>query len=138
MNEEIDRLRREIDHINIGILDLVNKRMDIVKKIAKIKNENNTEHFDEERENQMMEAVLKNNHGPLPHSLVKDIFSTILAVSLKFMGISHERRLLVSSGSAEAFPSIPEMFSLEGSRPVVIAGPCVIENPNIWKGLPGI
>ncbi len=133
MNKSLKRLRLEIDGLNISILDMINKRTEIVKEIVKLKDERGSEYFDIERENEMMEIVLKSNKGPLQDELIKDIFRSILSASLEFMGKSRERKLLVSAASDECFSSINEIFDLDCGSPIVIAGPCAIEKPDYME-----
>lgn len=127
MNKELFDLRKEIDDINFALLELLNKRTELVKEVARKKDESSAEYFDIERQEQILEAVLKKNQGPLPSALVKDIFHSILGASLTFMGISSERELLVQMESTKAFSNIRDLFSLGEDEPVIIAGPCSIE-----------
>ncbi len=135
MNKDLRSLREEINGVDISILNLINKRTELVKEIIKLKGERSVEYFDVVSENEMMEIVLKSNKGPLPNDLIKDIFKSILSASLKFMGISCEKKLLISSKSAESFSSIHEIFSLDCSGPVIIAGPCAIEKPEYLEAI---
>jgi len=129
MNKELGDLRNDIDKVNEEILILINKRADLLNQIKELKDEKGSEYFDAERETQMMEVILEKNKGPLYNELVKDIFNTIFMTSLNFMGISRERKFLVSSNSDHKFPTIKEMFNLENENPIIIAGPCSVEKP---------
>lgn len=127
MGKDLRKLRQEIDNINISILEMLNKRTELIKEIVELKDETHTEYFDPEREIDMMEKILDRNYGPLCNDLIKEIFSVIFSASLKFMGISRQKKLLISSSSDEYFSSIKEMFELDNDEPIIIAGPCAVE-----------
>ncbi|HEY9061409.1 MAG TPA: bifunctional 3-deoxy-7-phosphoheptulonate synthase/chorismate mutase [Pseudobacteroides sp.] len=125
MVKSIKELRQEIDSVNIEIMSLLNKRASLVKEISELKD--GTNYFDPVRENEMMEMILKLNKGPLYNDILKDIFSSIFAASLRFMGVTRERKLLISSSNESGFLNIRDIFSLQTQEPVIIAGPCAVE-----------
>ncbi len=127
MSEDLKRLRQEIDKINFSILENLNRRAELIKQVSNLKDKTGTEYFDPEREIEMMESILSRNNGPLYNEHIKEIFSTIFSTSLKFMGLSRQRKLLISSSSKEHFSSIKEMFGLSDNEPIIIAGPCAVE-----------
>lgn len=128
MERDLPALRKEIDNVNNEILKLINKRATVLKEIAQLKDKTDADYYDAERENRMMKDILALNQGPLSNDLVKDIFSSIFAASLRFMGISREKRLKISNVSEESFHNIQKMFGPDVVTPVIIAGPCAIEN----------
>jgi len=121
-------LRRSIDDINVQLLDLLNTRTMYVKNIKEIKDSSNNEYYDPVREAEMLKNVIAQNRGPLPNELIKEIFSNIFNSTLTFMGISTEKKLLVNGTNGHKFYSIQEMFGLKDTKPVIIAGPCAVEN----------
>ncbi len=127
MNGDISNLRKDIDRINFELLEMVNRRASILKEISRLKDDASMDYFDPVREEKMMEDLVKNNQGPLPNGLVKEIFTAIFKASLQYMGINRDRRLLVSSGYDNGFLNIRQMFGLSSDRPIIIAGPCAIE-----------
>jgi 3-deoxy-7-phosphoheptulonate synthase/chorismate mutase len=131
--KNLSLLRQEIDDINIDILKLINKRTSLFKEIAELKDESDIEYFDAEREAQMLAKIITMNQGPLYNEFVKEIFNSIFTASLKFMGINRDRKLLISSKSEETFNSIQEMFGFSSNTPIIIAGPCAVENPEYLK-----
>ncbi len=128
MENNLNVLRQEIDDINLSILDLINKRTLLLQQIGKLKDEYSMEYFDTEREAKMLENIFNHNRGPLYNELVKDIFSSIFSTSLKYMGITKEKKLLISSKSQEKFKTIREIFDLPDDSPIIVAGPCAVEN----------
>ncbi|MFZ5988135.1 MAG: bifunctional 3-deoxy-7-phosphoheptulonate synthase/chorismate mutase [Bacillota bacterium] len=128
MGSKINALRNEIDKVNLELLKLLNYRTSLIKDISELKDQVGIEYFDPEREKEMLERIIRDNQGPLYNDLVKDIFLSIFAASLKYMGIKREKRLLISSQHNEGFMGISDMFDLPPKSSVIIAGPCAIEN----------
>jgi 3-deoxy-7-phosphoheptulonate synthase/chorismate mutase len=127
MPRDLESLRREVDKTNQEILRLINLRTALVKEISDLKDETGEEYFDPVREEAMFEDLFQHNQGPLPNELLKEVFTTIFASALKFMGIKRERKLLISSAHDQGFLKIPQIFNLPEEQPVIIAGPCAVE-----------
>lgn len=128
MKENFLELRDKIDKINIDILKLLNDRAELVKEISSIKDELKVDFFDPIREQEMLAMVLKHNSGLLPNELVKEIFTVIFQTNLRFMGINREKKLIISNKVNNSFKDIHQMFGIAGKEPVIIAGPCAVEN----------
>ncbi|MFZ5351460.1 MAG: bifunctional 3-deoxy-7-phosphoheptulonate synthase/chorismate mutase [Bacillota bacterium] len=127
--DEINKLRKEIDYINIEMLKLLNKRTNIVMQISDLKDISNINYFDPTREKDMIMEILEYNNGPLPNELVKEVFIKIFRASLNFMGINkQEVKMLVNSNSTCSFTRINEVFDIDPASPIIIAGPCAIED----------
>ncbi len=126
-NYELKELRENIDNINFQILELLNKRACMIKEIAEYKDSNGIEYFDSSRESEMLKRIFEKNEGPLFNELIKEVFSKIFSVSLKFMGITRERKLLISDKSKDVF-NILDFFNISAGTPLVIAGPCSVES----------
>jgi chorismate mutase/prephenate dehydratase len=81
---DLEKLRREIDHLDLNILDLLNKRMKLVKKIGEIKSSKRTSIYRPEREKSIIDRlsqVSKEQKGMLSRSAVEAIFLEIFAIS---------------------------------------------------------
>jgi 3-deoxy-7-phosphoheptulonate synthase/chorismate mutase len=137
MSKDLRSLRQEIDNVNISILEMLNRRTELIKDIVELKDETGTEYFDPEREIEMMERILSKNDGPLYNDHIKDIFAVIFSTSLKFMGISRQKKLLISSSSHESFSSIREIFGISNNEPIIMAGPCAVEKPEYLETIAG-
>lgn len=127
MKKDLLELQNQIDEINLKLLQLLNYRSELVGKIRQIKDVTNLEYFDPEREHQMLSMIMKGNKGPLPNELLKEIFVTIFQSTLKYMGISKEKELLITSPN-NGFQNLQQMFDLSTNEPIIIAGPCAVEN----------
>ena len=83
--ENLDSLREKMDKINLEILSLLNKRMEIALQIKEIKEKKQLPMHDPERENKMLIQLLEKNPGPLPSEDVSHLFKAIFECSLKNM-----------------------------------------------------
>src|SRR5690554_54211 len=127
MGKQLTELRQEIDRVNLEILRLLNLRTNLVKEISDLKDQTGAGYFDPVREAEMLETIFRENKGPLPNEMVKEIFTTVFASALQYMGIKREKKLLIAAGQKNGFQSIQEMFALSPDEPVIIAGPCAVE-----------
>jgi len=126
--DNLTDLRKQISQINNEILQLLNKRSTLVQQIVTLKDEKGTDYYDPMREAEMLSEIFKENNGPLPDELVKKVFLSIFHTALQYMGISGERKLLVGASSEVQLPKLNEMFDIDPQNPIVIAGPCAVEN----------
>ena len=84
MESELKKLRDEIDKIDNEILDLLNKRMKIVKKVGELKNNTNAPIYRPEREKEIIDRLVKlskEQNGVLGKDEIEAIFLEIFAIS---------------------------------------------------------
>ena len=84
MESELKKLRKEIDKIDDKLLELLNKRMEIVKKVGELKNNTNAPVYRPEREKEIIERltkISKEKSGILGKDEIEAIFLEIFAVS---------------------------------------------------------
>jgi chorismate mutase/prephenate dehydratase len=79
---ELEILRRQIDDIDNEILNLLNKRSDIVLDVAHIKRNENAKFYSPEREREILERLTSLNKGPFPNETLKVVYREILSASL--------------------------------------------------------
>ena len=79
---ELEKLRRQIDEIDNEILNLLNKRANIVLDVAHIKRKKNAQYYSPEREREILERLTTLNKGPFPNETLKVIYREILSASL--------------------------------------------------------
>ena len=80
-NQSFGRLegcRREIDEVDVRILELLNQRTRVVEEIGRIKRSLAMPIYEPRREDQVFRNVTDNNQGPLPADAVKRIFERII------------------------------------------------------------
>ena len=83
-NGELKKLRNEIDKIDNEILILLNKRMEVVKKVGELKNNTNAPIYRPEREREIIERLTnlsKSQNGILGKDEIEAIFLEIFAIS---------------------------------------------------------
>lgn len=80
--EEIGKLRKEIDKIDLQILRLLNERARIALRIGEIKRKNRLSIHAPQREREIYERLERENRGPFPNEALKVIFREIISASL--------------------------------------------------------
>jgi chorismate mutase / prephenate dehydratase len=93
----INFFRKKIDKLDGAILNLLNRRADIVKKIGRLKMKTGQDFYIPHREKKIIAGLIKNNKGPLPNDSIEYIFREILNASR-----SLESRIRVSYFGPEA------------------------------------
>jgi len=124
----LPKLRGELEEINFRLLDLLNRRADVVKKVRKVKEQEGIPVFVPERELKMLNDLVKRNTGPFPDQTVKKLFREIFSASVALMEKQQENVLRVSRAfrKEDLVLNIRNMRLGEGS--VIIAGPCSVES----------
>jgi len=77
--KKLQRLRREIDRIDAGILSLVNRRMKTSARIGARKKRLGRAPYDPSREKEILTRLKSLNRGPLPALGIDFIFGEILS-----------------------------------------------------------
>ena len=75
--------RKGIDQVDKKLIELLNKRTDLVKKIGKVKQKKHESIYDAAREEEVLEKLLKQNKGSFPDSGLETVFREIFSVSRK-------------------------------------------------------
>jgi chorismate mutase len=70
--------RRQIDQLDLKIVDLLNQRTGIVHEIGRIKRQFSMPIYEPKREDQVFENVTSHNQGPLTAEALKRIFERII------------------------------------------------------------
>jgi chorismate mutase len=70
--------RREIDQLDLKIVELLNERTAIVHEIGRIKRQFSLPVYEPKREDQVFENVTGHNPGPLTSEALKRIFERII------------------------------------------------------------
>ncbi len=80
--EELSKLRQEIDRIDEEILRLLNRRAEVVLRVAEIKRKTDEKFYVPHREREIIERLKKLNRGPFPNDALRIIFREIISASL--------------------------------------------------------
>lgn len=76
--QKLQEYREEINKIDRGIVDLVNRRAEIVLLIKRMKEKYDMPLYDAKREEDLMNNIVKYNKGPLYNDNIIQIFESIL------------------------------------------------------------
>lgn len=80
--KELERLRKQIDRIDEEILDALNRRSEVVLKVAGIKRSRKERFYVPNREQEIIERLRKLNKGSFPNDALKPIYREIMSASL--------------------------------------------------------
>lgn len=84
MDNQLEKVRKQIDTVDQRILNLLAKRLALVKKVGQYKKTHNISTLDQQRWSQVLELNLNNAKSlNLSGVFIKRIFSTIHQYSLK-------------------------------------------------------
>lgn len=128
-NEKLEQLRSDLDHVNLEILELINKRAGLVQEIGKVKLKQGVNRFDPERERQMLNLILERNEGPFEDSTIQHLFKQIFSASLELQKDDNRKALLVSRKKKQE-DTIVKLGPVEvgAGEPLLVAGPCSVES----------
>lgn len=128
-NEELEKLRERIDEMNDKLVDLINERGRLVKKIGQVKEKQGVNRYDPVRERKILDRLAEKNDGPFQTSTIQHLFKEILKASLELQEDDHRKALLVSRENQPENTVVNvkgEMFGDGKKR--LIAGPCAVES----------
>ncbi|MEI5908841.1 bifunctional 3-deoxy-7-phosphoheptulonate synthase/chorismate mutase [Bacillus spongiae] len=128
-NQELDQLRKQVDEMNLKLLELINERATIVQEIGKAKEKQGMNRYDPVRERGMLDLITDHNDGPFENSTIEHIFKEIFKAGLELQQDDHRKALLVSRKKK------PEdtIVDIKGDKigdgqPHFIFGPCAVES----------
>ncbi len=78
----IEEFRRQIDAIDNQILELLNRRAEVVVRIGEEKAKGNVAYHSPEREEEIIHRLTRENRGPFPSRAVKGVYREILSACL--------------------------------------------------------
>ncbi|MFQ5881289.1 MAG: prephenate dehydratase [Candidatus Methylomirabilales bacterium] len=78
----IQEFRRQIDAIDSQILELLNRRAEIVLQVGAEKAKGNVAYHSPEREEEIIDRLTRENRGPFPGGAVKAVYREILSACL--------------------------------------------------------
>ncbi len=78
----LEQLRVEIDAVDARLLELLNARADLVHGVGEIKKENGLEIYAPEREEKLLQSLVKRSQGRLPEKSIRAIYREIMSAAL--------------------------------------------------------
>jgi 3-deoxy-7-phosphoheptulonate synthase / chorismate mutase len=128
--ERVQELRGQIDQINMQLLDLLSQRARVVSEIGKIHTQLGAEHYDPQREAEMLTSLEMANKGPFPNETIKALFREIFRASMALEEQQAKAKIKVqrSSPDQKTIITMPDGTELGNSHFQIIAGPCAVES----------
>lgn len=128
-NNEMENLRKQMDDVNLQVLELINERAKIVQQIGDVKEKQSMIRFDPVRERDMLNQIVKHNDGPFENSTIEHIFKEIFKASLELQEDDHRKALLVSrKKKAEDTVIDVQGEKIGDGSPHHVIGPCAVES----------
>lgn len=126
---ELEKLRDELDQVNIELLKLINKRGKLVQQIGQIKDKQGIKRFDPVREREMLDIIAENNDGPFEQSTIEHMFKEIFKAALELQQDDHRKALLVSRKKKPEDTIIDIKGEAIGDgKAHYVMGPCSVES----------
>jgi prephenate dehydrogenase len=110
---ELEALRNEISELDRRLLELLNRRLELVAAVRDHKDAAGERWIDPEREAELLQALVAANSGPLSERGVRSIFSAVLDV-LK-QEVAAERRAPAAPGAAPERRRAVERLAVVGT-----------------------
>jgi prephenate dehydrogenase len=110
---ELEPLRNEISELDRRLLELLNRRLELVASVRDYKDSAGERWIDPGREAELLQALVAANPGPLSERGVTSIFSAVLDV-LK-QEVAAERRAPASPEGATGRPSAVQRLAVVGT-----------------------
>lgn len=126
----LQELRKQIDPINIQILELLNKRATIAREIGEVQQELGTTFYDPQREAEMLTEIQQANEGPFSNDTIKKLFSEIFHATLNLEERDAREKILVQRKAPDQHTIIEFSNGLKIGNDTfsIISGPCAIES----------
>ncbi|RLL47805.1 3-deoxy-7-phosphoheptulonate synthase [Oceanobacillus piezotolerans] len=129
MSNEMEQLRKQLDEVNLEILESINRRAELVQQIGQVKSKQSTKKFDPVREREMLDLITANNNGPFEDSTINHIFKEIFKAGLELQEDDHRKALLVSRKKKPENTVVDIKGTKVGNGNVnYVFGPCAVES----------
>jgi len=84
--EQLEALRARITELDRAIFELVNQRLELVRKLKQVKDDHDLPFVDAARETWMIEQRVAENPGPLSADGVRSFYVSLLALVKRELG----------------------------------------------------
>ncbi|WP_088808852.1 MULTISPECIES: bifunctional 3-deoxy-7-phosphoheptulonate synthase/chorismate mutase [Listeria] len=129
VNKDLDALRNQVDELNLELLNVINKRANLVQEIGKIKGVQGSLRFDPLREREMLNQIVESNNGPFEDSTIEHLFKEIFKAGLELQEEDHSKALLVSRKNKKEDTIVNvNGLPIGNGEPVFVFGPCSVES----------
>ena len=110
---DLEALRTEISELDRRLLELLNRRLELVAAVRDHKDEAGERWIDPEREAELLQALVASNPGPLSERGVRSIFSAVLDVLKE--EVAAERRAPMAPGAVPERPRAVDRLAVVGT-----------------------
>jgi len=110
--DDLNRLREEIGALDRTVLETLNRRLELVRRVTRHKQDTGTPLIDAEREAELLRELADANAGPLSERAVQGVFAAVLDV-MKQEAKGETRRQVSADGKTI------EDVALDGSAQVI-------------------
>ncbi|MEB6341307.1 UNVERIFIED_CONTAM: bifunctional 3-deoxy-7-phosphoheptulonate synthase/chorismate mutase [Mammaliicoccus sciuri] len=130
MSNELENLRKRIEGINDEILALLQERGTLAKKIGEEKRKQGTQVYDPQREKEMLNHLIDNNHGPYNDNTIKQLFKEIFKASTDLQKSENEKHLYVSRKlkPEDTIVQFDNGAIIGNNKKSFVFGPCSVES----------
>jgi len=130
-------IRKSIDELNERILVLLNERAEFVEELGPVKGKHGLAPYDPVREAEQLQRLMLENRGPMSNTMVEQVFRAIFRSALSLqMEAAVSKAELVTSRSGQNVVDVGGV-EIGGGKPVLIAGPCAVEQEDVLDEVAG-
>ncbi len=128
--DRLSELRKQVDEINLQILQLLNERAELASQIGLVQQEMGTRFYDPEREAQMLTMLQQANNGPFSNEAIQHLFREIFRASMALEETEARAKILVQRHTPDEHTVITfdDGTQIGNSEFTIISGPCAIES----------
>ena len=128
--DRLSELRKQVDEINLQILQLLNERAELASQIGLVQQEMGTRFYDPEREAQMLTQLQQANNGPFSNESIQHLFREIFRASMALEETEARAKILVQRHTPDEHTVVtfPDGTQIGNSAFSIISGPCAIES----------
>ncbi|MED1203169.1 bifunctional 3-deoxy-7-phosphoheptulonate synthase/chorismate mutase [Heyndrickxia acidicola] len=128
-NQGLEQLRKEVEAINLKMIDLINERGQLVQEIGRVKETQGINKYDPVREREMLNIIKEYNEGPFDNSTIEHLFKEIFKAALELQQDDHRKALLVSRKKKPENTIIEiKGEQLGDGKAHFVFGPCSVES----------
>ena len=135
---DLEELRQQISDLNLEILESLNRRADLVQQVRRFKENHTMRMFSPSREKAMLDSLVGANHGPFPDGVIRHLFTEIFRASLGLMQDPVKRQMMVARTPGTENVVVRVGDREVGREPIVIAGPCSVEDRDQMEQVAGV
>jgi 3-deoxy-7-phosphoheptulonate synthase/chorismate mutase len=124
----LEQLREAIRGVNLRLLELLAERGRLVQAVQELKTREGLPTYAPEREQAMLDELVAANPGPFAAEAIRGLFKEIFRASVRLMEGERDAQRIVRRAPGEPDRTFVVGTRTVGAEPIVIAGPCAVED----------